>query len=80
MGSAAEETDMDVPRGKVEEKIDHREVEERIIFAIMRRVSVQKKDRKNIMKAIQEVLAKYVRNVGNFLPTNSFNVTKSRYL
>jgi len=46
-------------QGKVEEKIDQEKLKGELYSAIMRHVKVQKKDRKNIMKAIQEVLAKY---------------------
>jgi len=46
-------------QGKIEEKIDQEKLKGELYSAIMRNVRVQKKDRKNIMKAIQDVLAKY---------------------
>ena len=46
-------------QGKVEEKIDQGKLKGELYSAIMRNVRLRKKDRKNIMKAIQEVLAKY---------------------
>ena len=46
-------------QGKVEEKIDHEKLKGELYSAIIRNVMVQKKDRKNIMKTIQGVLAKY---------------------
>jgi len=46
-------------QGRLEEKIDQEKLKRELYSAIMRHAKVQKKDRKNIMKAIQEVLAKY---------------------
>ena len=46
-------------QGKVEEKIDREKLSGELYSTIVRHVRVQKKDRRNIMKAIQEVLAKY---------------------
>lgn len=46
-------------QGKLEEKINQEKLKRELYSAIMRHTRVQKKDRKNIMKAIQEVLAKY---------------------
>jgi hypothetical protein len=46
-------------QGKVEEKIDSEKLKGELYSAIMRCVKMQKNDMKKIMKAIQEVLAKY---------------------
>ena len=46
-------------QGKVEKRIDPEKLKEELYSAIMRHARVQKTDRKKIMKAIQEVLAKY---------------------
>jgi len=46
-------------QGKLEEKIDQGRLKRELYSAIMRHARVQKKDGKNIMKAIREVLAKY---------------------
>ena len=46
-------------QGKVERRIDPEKLKGELYSAIMRHVKVQKKDRKRIMKSIQEVLAKY---------------------
>ncbi|MDH7506951.1 MAG: hypothetical protein QHH15_04085 [Candidatus Thermoplasmatota archaeon] len=43
----------------MEKKIDHEKLKRELYSAIIRHARVQNKDRKNIMKAIQEVLAKY---------------------
>jgi len=43
----------------MEKKIDHEKLKKELYSTIMRHARVQKKDRKNILKAIQEVLAKY---------------------
>jgi hypothetical protein len=45
--------------GKVEKRIDPEKLKGELYSAIMRHVRVQKTERKNIMKAIQEVLIKY---------------------
>ena len=46
-------------QGKVEERIDPEKLKGELYSAIIRHARVQKTDRKKIMKAIQEVLAKY---------------------
>ena len=46
-------------QGKVEKRIDPEKLKGELYLAIMRHVRIQKEDRKKIMKAIQEVLAKY---------------------
>jgi hypothetical protein len=46
-------------QGRVEKKTDLEKLKGELYSAIMRHVRIQKKDRKEIMKAIQEVLVKY---------------------
>lgn len=55
-------------QGKIEEKIDLEKLKKDLYLSIYRSIRVQKKDRKNIMKAIEEVIEKY-GVIGNFLPT-----------
>lgn len=46
-------------KGKVEKRIDPETLKGELYSAIMRHVRVQKTERKNIMKAIREVMIKY---------------------
>jgi len=46
-------------QGKIEEKIDLEKLKKDLYRSIFRIIRVQKKDRKNIMKAIEEVIEKY---------------------
>ncbi len=46
-------------QGKVEKKIDYEKLKCELYSTLIRHARIQKKDRKNIMKAIQEVLTKY---------------------
>jgi len=46
-------------QGKAEKKIDLGKLKGELHCAIMRRIRIRKEDRKEIMKATQEVLAKY---------------------
>ena len=46
-------------QGKIEKRVDPEKLKGELHCAIMRHVKIQKEDRKKIMKAIQEVLAKY---------------------
>jgi len=46
-------------QGKIEEKIDLEKLKKDLYRSIFRNIRVQKKDRKNIMKAIEEVIEKY---------------------
>ena len=45
--------------GKVEKRIDPEKLNGELYYAIMRHASVQKTDRRKIMKAIHKTLAKY---------------------
>ena len=49
---------MEIPR-KNRKKIDQEKLKGELYSAIIRNMRVQKKDRQNIMKAIQDVLTKY---------------------
>ena len=46
-------------QGKIEKKVNLEKLAGELYSAIMRHARIQKTDRKKIMKAIQEVLAKY---------------------
>jgi hypothetical protein len=46
-------------QGREDKKTDLRNLRGELYSAIMRRVRIQKKDRKEIMKVIQEALVKY---------------------
>jgi len=46
-------------QGKIEKKVNPEELKGELYSAIMRHVRIQKTEGKKIMKAIQEVLAKY---------------------
>jgi hypothetical protein len=46
-------------QGKVEEKIDPEKLKGELYLAITRRLRIQKKDRREIMRAINAVLSKY---------------------
>ena len=45
-------------KGKIEKKVNPEELKGELYSAIMRHVRIQKTERKKLMKAIQEVLAK----------------------